>query len=49
MKVKSGYWVAIGLVLGGLVGVLMHNIPVGVGAGLALGAGVSAYQRRQES
>jgi hypothetical protein len=49
MQVKSGYWIAIGLVLGGLVGVVMKNIPIGGLAGLAIGAGIAAYQSRKQT
>ena len=48
MQIKSGYWVAIGLAIGGLVGVLLDNIPVYAGAGLAIGAALAAWARRQE-
>jgi hypothetical protein len=45
---KSSYWIAIGLVIGGLVGVVMKNIPMGGLAGLAIGAGIAAYQSRKQ-
>lgn len=48
MKLRPEIFVALGLVLGGLVGVLTDNIPVWVGAGLAIGAGMAAAAKRRQ-
>ena len=48
MKVRPEIFVALGLVLGGLVGVLTDNIAVWVGAGLAIGAGMAAAAKRRQ-
>jgi len=32
------FWIAIGLAIGAGLGVVFHNIPIGAGAGLAIGA-----------
>jgi hypothetical protein len=39
-------WLAIGVALGGGLGVALDNGILGVGAGICLGAAMMAYQRR---
>jgi hypothetical protein len=48
MKIKPEVFVALGLVIGGLFGVLLDNIPIYTGAGLAIGAGLAAAARRRQ-
>jgi hypothetical protein len=48
MKVQPAYWLGIGLVLGGLVGVLLDNIPLWAGGGLVLGAAMYAAAKRNQ-
>lgn len=48
MKVKPTLWVGIGLVIGGLFGVLLDNIPIYTGAGLAIGAALAMAARRRQ-
>ena len=47
MKARSEYYMAIGLVLGGLVGVVLDSIVLWAGAGLVLGAADAAAPSRQ--
>jgi hypothetical protein len=44
---RTAYWIPIGLVLGGLMGVILHNVVLWAGAGLVLGAAVAAAQSRR--
>jgi len=48
VKIQPAYYLAIGLVLGGLVGVLLDNIVLWTGAGLVLGAAMAAAARRSQ-
>lgn len=48
MKVQPAYWIGIGLVLGGLVGVLLDNIWLWAGGGLVLGTAIYAATRRSQ-
>jgi uncharacterized membrane protein len=48
VKIQPAYYLAIGLVLGGLVGVLLDNIVLWAGAGLVLGAALAAAARRPQ-
>ncbi len=40
-------WIGIGLAIGAGLGVVFHNIPVGVGMGIALGAALGALHKKR--
>ena len=40
-----GFWVAIGLAIGAGIGVALHNIPLGGGIGLVIGAAIGGIRK----
>lgn len=48
-KKPFAVYVAIGIALGGGLGVALHNIPVGAGLGIAFGVVVGLLKTRKQS
>jgi len=47
LQKRPQVWVAVGLTIGAGVGLALHDLPLGIGAGMLVGAIISIMQKRK--
>ena len=48
LQKRPQVWVGIGLAIGAGVGLALHDLPLGIGAGMLVGAIISIMQKKKE-